>query len=70
MNNISLLSRIGNYVANNMAQNIYTLSQLSQNITASNYIESHESASGTERGIVCGVSVCGSEEKKNKEHCL
>lgn len=69
MNNTNLLSRIGNYIANNMAQNVYTISGFSQNANSTVNVAENKPNKVVTKCIICGISFCGKNDDMKDEYC-
>ncbi len=70
MNSTSLLSRISSFVASNMSQSVYAMSQFSQAANSTTNVVANENNVNVINGIICGKSVCGKLDDKKDEHCM
>lgn len=69
MNSANLLSRIGNYVASNMAQSVYAMSSFSQTANSTTNVTENKPNKIVTKGIVCGFSACGKNDDMRDEYC-
>jgi hypothetical protein len=70
MNSINLLSRIAEFVSQNMYQSIYDTGQFYQTQGSTNIVSGTELKELSNKPIICGTSVCGNKDNIPDEMCM